>query len=142
MKISSAVILLLIAAALPLVVGGQTPPRNSSARRIPLALEGAQIFRDYCAACHGTDGKGDGPAAPALRHAPPDLTLLAHRNGGKFPRDRVKAIIAGQEQSVAAHGSREMPVWGPVFHVVERDMDLGEVRLDNVTHFVESLQHK
>ena len=141
MKISSACILLLIAAALPLVVGGQTPPRNSGGR-IPLPLEGAQIFRDYCASCHGTNGKGDGPAAPALRHAPPDLTLLAHRNGGKFPRDRVKAIIAGQEQSVAAHGSREMPVWGPVFHVVERDMDLGEVRLDNVTHFVESLQPK
>ena len=141
MKISSSGILLLIAAALPLVVGGQTTPRNSSGR-IPLPLEGAQIFRDYCAACHGTGGKGDGSAAPALRHAPPDLTLLAHRNGGKFPRDRVKAIIAGREQSASAHGSREMPVWGPVFHEVERDMDLGEVRLDNVTHFVESLQHK
>jgi mono/diheme cytochrome c family protein len=141
MKISSSAILLLTAVALPLVVGGQTPPRNSSGH-IPLPLEGAQIFHEYCAACHGTGGKGDGPAAPALRHAPPDLTLLAHRNGGKFPRDRVKAIIAGQEQSAAAHGSREMPVWGPVFHQVERDMDLGEVRLDNVTHFVESLQHK
>jgi mono/diheme cytochrome c family protein len=141
MKISSAGILLLIAAALPLVVGGQTPPQNSSGR-LPLPLEGAQIFRDYCAACHGTGGKGDGPAARALRHAPPDLTLLAHRNGGRFPRDRVKAIIGGQEQSAAAHGSREMPVWGPVFHQVERDMDLGEVRLDNVTRFIESLQHK
>jgi mono/diheme cytochrome c family protein len=141
MKTSSAGILLLIAAALPLVVGGQTPPGNSSGR-IPLPLEGAQIFHDYCAACHGKAGKGDGPAAPALRHAPPDLTLLAHRNGGKFPRDRVKAIIAGQGQMGGAHGSPEMPVWGPVFHVVERDMDLGEVRLDNVTHFVESLQHK
>jgi mono/diheme cytochrome c family protein len=141
MKISSAGILLLIAAVLPPVVGGQTPPRNST-RRIPLPLEGAQIFRDYCAACHGKGGKGDGPAAPGLRHAPPDLTLLAYRNGGKFPRDRVKAIIAGQEQSAATHGSHEMPVWGPVFHEVERDMDLGEVRLDNVTHFVESLQHK
>jgi hypothetical protein len=57
-------------------------------------------------------------------------------------RERVKAIIAGQEQSLAAHGSCEMPVWGPVFHDVEWDQDFGEVRLDNVTRFIESLQQK
>jgi len=63
--------------------------------------------------------RGHGPAAGALRHAPPDLTLIAQHHGGRFPADKVKAVIAGQEQSPAAHGSREMPVWGPVFHGVE-----------------------
>ena len=85
---------------------------------------------------------GDGPAAHALKHPPPDLTLISRRNGGRFPHDRVKAIIAGEEQSISAHGSREMPVWGPVFHDVEGDQDWGEVRLENVTTFVQSLQRK
>jgi hypothetical protein len=51
-------------------------------------------------------------------------------------------VIAGQEQSPAAHGSREMPVWAPVFHDVEWDQDLGEVRLDNITRYLQSIQQK
>jgi len=108
----------------------------------PLPLDGAQIFRSYCASCHGANGRGQGPAADALKHAPPDLTLISRRNGGRFPRDRVKATIAGKQQTTSAHGSRDMPVWGPVFHEVERDQDWGEVRLENVTTFVQSIQQK
>lgn len=128
-------------AAVALKLASQGPAVQGS-QRVLLPLDGAQIFRSYCASCHGTDGRGQGPAAGALKHPPPDLTLIARRNGGRFPRDRVKAMIAGKEQTISAHGSREMPVWGPVFHEVERDEDWGEVRLDNVTTFVQSLQKK
>jgi mono/diheme cytochrome c family protein len=127
-------------AALLLLLASKGPVQVS--QRIPLQLDGAQIFRSYCATCHGADGKGQGPVAGALKHPPSDLTMISRRNGGRFPRDRVKGIIAGQKQSISAHGSREMPVWGPVFHEVERDQDWGEVRLENVTTFVQSLQQK
>jgi len=132
---------LALVAALPLMLALQGPAIQAR-QRIPLPLDGAQIFRSYCATCHGADGKGQGPVATALKHPPSDLTLISRRNGSRFPRDRVKAIIAGQEQSISAHGSREMPVWGPVFHEVERDQDWGEIRLENVTTFLQSLQQK
>ena len=105
-------------------------------------LEGTDIFRHYCASCHGVDGRGHGPASVALKHGAPDLTRIAQRNRGTFPFQRVKEIIEGKDPGPLAHGSREMPVWGPIFHEVESDMDLGEVRLDAVTKTIESMQQK
>ena len=52
--------------------------------------------------------------APALKATVPDLTVIAKNNGGKFPVARVRRIIMG-EGMIASHGSREMPVWGPIF---------------------------
>ncbi len=106
-----------------------------------IPLNGAKIFVNYCAACHGAHAKGNGPVAPALRTKVPDLTVLARGNRGIFPADRVRGIIAG-EQSYSAHGSREMPVWGPIFHQVEYDQDWGYVRLQNVTEYIHSIQQK
>ena len=103
------------------------------------SLEGQDLFRAYCAPCHGADGKGNGPAAAALKTKPADLTTIKRRNGGKFPTERVRQTIVG-EKGVPAHGSREMPVWGPIFHQVERDRDWGYVRLENVTKYLESIQ--
>lgn len=72
------------------------------------------MYRRFCASCHGVSGKGDGPAAPSLRNAPTDLTTLARRSGGRFKYKQVMAIIDGRT-AIAAHGSRDMPVWGHVF---------------------------
>jgi mono/diheme cytochrome c family protein len=105
-------------------------------------IDGARIFHSYCATCHGTDGRGHGPASAALKHAVPDLTLISQANAGKFPYQRVKDIIEGKQTGPLAHGNREMPIWGPVFHEVESDQDWGEVRLDAVTKYVESMQRK
>jgi len=76
--------------------------------------EASDGFRRACASCHGTDGRGDGPVAPALLVKPADLTTLAARHGGTFPRDYVIAVITG-EQEIGAHGTREMPVWSERF---------------------------
>jgi mono/diheme cytochrome c family protein len=76
--------------------------------------DAARDFLDACAPCHGAGGRGDGPVAPALRVPPPDLTRLAARHGGAFPRAYVIDVIAG-ERGVVAHGSREMPVWSQRF---------------------------
>ena len=105
------------------------------------SLDGAELFKAYCATCHGLSGKGDGPVASVLDTSPSDLTVIAKHNGGVFPATPVRAIIAG-DQVVKAHGTREMPIWGPIFHQVERDQDFGNVRLQNVTSYVESIQQK
>jgi mono/diheme cytochrome c family protein len=72
---------------------------------------GALEYRSSCAACHGLDGKGDGPTRPALVRRPTDLTTLAKANGGVFPVQRVYEVIDGR-QAVTAHGTRDMPMWG------------------------------
>jgi hypothetical protein len=64
-----------------------------------------------CQPCHGTTGRGDGPAASHLARHPADLTKLSESNGGVFPFVRVFEMIDGR-LDVAMHGPREMPVWG------------------------------
>ena len=75
---------------------------------------GAALYARHCAACHGAEGRGDGPVAPALARAPSDLTTLARRHGGRFDAQRVAAVIDGRSP-VVEHGTRDMPVWGVVF---------------------------
>jgi len=61
-----------------------------------------EMFKAYCATCHGDSAKGNGPAAPALKIPPPDLTTLAKKNGGKFPADRVSTILRGERLILTA----------------------------------------
>ena len=105
------------------------------------SVDAHAIFRAYCAPCHGLDGKGHGPAASALNSKVADLTLLTKHARGQFPSDRIRNVLEGT-QTPAAHGSHEMPVWGPVFHQVEADQDLGSVRVQNLVTYIESLQRK
>src|ERR1051325_8535844 len=97
--------------ATPARAGGQP-----AARRV---MDGEQLFRSYCAPCHGSDGKGRGPAAAALKSMPADLTGIAARNGGTFPKARVIRYVAEGEPSIPAHGSKTMPVWGPNFAALD-----------------------
>ena len=94
--------------ALPLVASAQSVP----ARKLDF---GQQEFQSRCASCHGRDGKGNGPIADLLRKSPPDLTQLSKQNGGIFPISRVYDSIVGD--SVQAHGSRDMPVWGQLYRL-------------------------
>ncbi|HSK43475.1 MAG TPA: c-type cytochrome [Candidatus Binatia bacterium] len=103
------------------------------------SLNGADIYRAHCATCHGVAGKGDGPVAPALNTKLPDLSTITQRSGGVFPVARVRKIIIGDEL-ILGHGSREMPIWGPIFHQIQQDRDYGEVRLQNVTDYLKSIQ--
>ena len=126
-----------------LLSSAQTPkPPPAEATHLIDSIQGPALYKAYCAACHGTDGKGGGPVAKSLKAAPPDLTRIAMRNGGKFPLQRVQKIIAGETQSDTVHGTREMPVWGPIFSQVAWDQDLGRVRIDNLARYVEGMQTK
>jgi mono/diheme cytochrome c family protein len=105
------------------------------------AASGKEMFDAYCASCHGVDGKGNGPAAPALKKQPGDLTLLAQKNSGKFPAMRVMASIRDVTQNV--HGSKDMPVWGPILSAVSSNSPaVVTQRISNLTGYIESLQVK
>jgi len=103
---------------------------------------GPEMFKAYCASCHGTDAKGHGPAEPALKKAPKDLTTLSRNNQGKFPAFRVAAAIRG-DGNVLSHGSKEMPVWGVVLGSLGNTSKTDvEVRIRNLSLYIESLQQK
>jgi mono/diheme cytochrome c family protein len=109
----------------------------------PLLLDsitGPDSFKFYCAPCHGTAGRGDGPIVPALKTRPTDLASLARRNGGSFPKDRVLAVVTGAGRPVAAHGSSDMPPWGPVFLGLDPLEPRVKLRIQNIVTHVESLQ--
>ena len=106
------------------------------------SLKGADLYKAYCAVCHGADARGNGPMAQSLKNAPPDLTRIAARNGGSFPLARMRRVISGAEARGTEHGTREMPVWGPIFSQVDRDQDLGGLRIDNLARYLQNLQVK
>lgn len=72
---------------------------------------GKREYDSKCATCHGVKGKGDGPYKPFLTKSPTDLTVLSKANKGVFPYQKVYETIDGR-QAVAAHGPRDMPIWG------------------------------
>jgi len=106
------------------------------------SMDGGALYKAYCATCHGVDGKGFGPMTEWLKIKAPDLTRLSMREGGKFPLARVQRIIAGDENITAGHGTREMPIWGPVFSKITWDQDLGPMRVYNVAKYLETMQAK
>ncbi len=103
---------------------------------------GKDMYIAYCASCHGKDAMGHGPTAAALKMQPTDLTILAVKNGGKFPESHIAGMIKG-DSLTAAHGSKEMPVWGPVFLTLGRhDPAQEQIRIHNLTVYLESIQQK
>lgn len=139
-------LLTVLICTLLVTLGGVTVAQQSKEMSISVpstpASSGKQMFEAYCASCHGKEGKGDGPAAAALKVPPADLTTLTARNNGKFPALKVSNTIVGQS-GTPAHGSKEMPIWGPVFtsisHQHESEMRL---RVANLTDYIKSLQSK
>jgi len=118
-------------------------PAQNKAQPPSRPVDGAGIFRTNCAACHGAEAHGDGPAAKALKRAVPDLTRLSQRSDGKFPAVHVRnTILFGNDDLFPAHGSKGMPIWGPIFHEIEFDQDLGNVRVENIVKYLESIQRK
>jgi mono/diheme cytochrome c family protein len=133
----AAAIIIVAAAGSMAVEAQQKPPQL-----ILDSMAGPDLYRFYCASCHGADGKGRGPVAAALKAVPADLTTIARRNGGRFPRARLTAFVSSGELAVAAHGSQGMPVWGPIFRGLDPSEVRTTMRIDNLVVYIESIQEK
>lgn len=106
---------------------------------------GDALFANYCSACHGIVGEGDGPVASVIQVNVPNLRTLAERSGGSFPADQVAAYVDGRNLPVA-HGDRQMPIWGNVFRWDEQDSDRAErnakERIDSIVDFLSEIQYE
>ena len=102
---------------------------------------GSAVYQTYCAVCHGSSGEGDGPLASSLRVRPADLTLLARKSGGTFPKDRVTRTVDGRKP-VKGHGGADMPVWGDAFKQSKDGYSEAKVqeKIEAVVEYLESLQ--
>jgi mono/diheme cytochrome c family protein len=102
------------------------------------AAHGSYLFKTYCASCHGTSARGDGPLASALTRKPANLTEIAKRAKGEYPSELVFRIIDGRTK-VAGHGGPDMPVWGDAFMRSRENMDEAAVR-DRIQALVDYLE--
>jgi len=106
------------------------------------ASSGKAMYTSYCAACHGTDGKGDGPASSELKVTPVNLTLLAKNNHGEFPSEHVWAVLHFGTKA-RAHGTSDMPIWGDLLSALEpNDSIKQELRISNLVSYIKSIQAK
>lgn len=125
----------------------ETPAQSApTVKHVPIthtpSNSGKEMFSSYCAVCHGKDAKGNGPAASAMKTSPPDLTVLAKKNGGKYPAQHVAAVIRG-EATLPSHGSQDMPIWGPLFFSISQGHEAQvHQRITNLVTYVEELQAK
>ncbi len=125
---------------MPWASGAQDKPTPVVPTDVP---SGKQTYLDHCAACHGADGRGHGPAASALKTPPANLSTLAIRHDGKFPEDYVARVVRSGDPSFSGHGSSDMPIWGPVFSMQENGDELGvRRRIKNLCNYLASIQDK
>ena len=139
-----ALFLAAVAAALVLTMGYADQPKGKLV--IPASktdpTSGKAMYASYCAPCHGADGRGNGPVAPALRAQPTDLTGLAKANHGKYPENHIVSVLRFGTD-VRAHGAAEMPVWGTVFTKMSRvNSQERDLRTANLTRYLETIQAK
>jgi mono/diheme cytochrome c family protein len=130
-----------------LAVLAASPQEKSAAKRAPSQAatadtSGKKTYLEYCAVCHGADGRGTGPAASALKATPADLTVLAKTHDGKFPEEYVAGVVRFGKP-VAAHGAADMPVWGPIFSRRENgDEAAVRRRIQNLCAYLATLQER
>jgi len=138
MKIGE-MVLVAVLVLIPCGSSAQDKPKTAAPRD---AEAGKQTYMNYCAACHGADARGNGPAAAALKTPPPDLRTLATRHDGKFPESYVTRVVRSGDPKLG-HGSAEMPIWGPVFSMQENGDETGvRRRIQNLCDYLASIQDK
>ena len=138
--------LLVTAFTAMLAVGMNYADQSDSKVTIPVnktsATSGKQMYANYCAPCHGVDGKGQGPVASALKTPPSDLTVLSRNNHGKFPDTHIVSVLE-YGTDIRSHGSAEMPVWGPILGKMNQtNTQERALRVSNLSRYLETMQVK
>jgi mono/diheme cytochrome c family protein len=128
------------AAALTNATPGQQSTQDKPLSLLSPSLYGVDNFHSYCSPCHGRDGKGDGPVAAALRRRPSDLTTMAKRHHGVFPRAEVREFITNGSPDVLEHGTVDMPIWGPTFRALDSSDRSVAIRIANVVEYLATIQ--
>jgi mono/diheme cytochrome c family protein len=130
-----------LVAVVILVLSSGAAGAQTKVEKVPIkptaASDAKKMFETYCAVCHGKEGKGDGPAAKSLAKAPADLTKISARNNGAFPETKVRRYIEGLDE-VAAHGSRDMPMWGDLFRSFDRNTSA--LRIAALAEYLKGMQ--
>ena len=137
--------LLVIAVAATLATGMSYADQSQSKVTIPVtktsATSGKLMYSNYCAPCHGVDGRGQGPVASALRTPPMDLTVLSRNNNGKFPDTHIVSVLQNGDEP--SHGTPEMPVWGPILGKMNMSNPQDKLlRVSNLSRYLETMQTK
>jgi mono/diheme cytochrome c family protein len=138
--------LLVTAFIAALAAGMSYADQSNSKVTIPVtktpATSGKQMYVNYCAPCHGVEGRGQGPVAPALKTPPADLTVLSRNNHGKFPDTHVVNVLQNGAE-ISSHGTAEMPVWGPILGKMNQANNQERLlRISNLSRYLETLQTK
>jgi mono/diheme cytochrome c family protein len=146
MKFISVAVGLAMLLTLAIAQQAATAPSTPTVKHVPInrapVNSGKDMFNSYCAVCHGTDAKGAGPAASAMKTNPVDLTALAKKSGGKYPASHVAAVLRGQAIT-ASHGSQDMPIWGPLFSSISQGHEAQvQQRIANLVDYIGTLQTK
>ena len=133
----------LLAAILAICIAGAATPATVEETLPPNYIpSGKMMYQEHCAACHGADAKGTGPFAHFLKTPPADLTSLAKRHSGKFPREYVSGVLEFGP-GPTTHGSSDMPVWGPIFRYYDKQNERAvQQRIRNLCDYLASLQEQ
>jgi len=103
------------------------------------AWKGDDLYREFCAVCHGVDAKGNGPAADALKTRPTDLTQISRKNSSKFPTIQIQRIVSGDDV-ITAHGTADMPTWGDAFRSISSNGTFAEMRVRALVEYLKQIQ--
>jgi mono/diheme cytochrome c family protein len=125
------------------VIGAE--PLSAQHAQNPLVIDsmaGPDLFQFYCAPCHGRDGRGGGPVAAVLKTPPADLTKIAEKRAGTFPRADIIRFVSEGPALIPAHGTIDMPIWGPIFRSLDSSEARTRARIDNLVSYLESIQAK
>jgi mono/diheme cytochrome c family protein len=125
------------------VVAAQSRPAGDDGFPSTYVPSGQTMYKQFCAVCHGEDGKGNGPFASTLKIPPADLTTLAKRHQGKFPYDYVSNVLRFGPRPTNLHGSSDMPTWGPIFQYFDKNNERAvQQRIKNLCNYLASVQEK
>jgi mono/diheme cytochrome c family protein len=131
-----------IYAVMPVAIAAVIAAASVQAGEAP-DMTGAELYKEFCATCHGVSGHGDGPVALSLKRRVPNLALIAERHSGVFPAEEVHQRIDGRSMP-REHGTSEMPIWGWEFYGYEGE-DAGRRRraaelIDRLVEYLQSIQ--
>jgi mono/diheme cytochrome c family protein len=138
--------LLLTALAASLMVSLSYADQTNAKVVIPITkttpVNGKVMYVNYCAPCHGVDGRGGGPVASELKALPTNLTVLSRNNHGKFPDAHIVTVL-NNGVDIKSHGTAEMPVWGPILGKMNVSNSQDRMlRISNLSRYLDSIQVK